>query len=456
LNIVSFASGNPFTRDIGHEIPVPERAQRADSRSEDHKKKPRVGFNDLLRDSSGSKRAAKPKDTTEPSDAQPRSESTKEKGDKAGVEKPEEAEQQAKATDASEKKAKDGSDKAESENAVAQTSAGKGEGEQEDAAGESQVQAAANAVSAELQASEKKQAQKAEAQQNKTQQASAKLVHEASTSGKASAKSQSNASATSVNAALPNQGTASTGPAVQSDAAATVQPVAPQGEAAQNNTNGEARSDSKSTTSNATTTTTSSTGANAAATTAFTVPDQAGSESRLPIHPTTATQSADAAKQAQVQTAVNTSDNDSLNTARLTRGLANAVQQRGGAVTLRLTPPEMGTVRIQMQITGTNVSASFHAESSSAQTLLTTQLAQLRTSLESKGMSVERLSVQPMASTTSPTRALDSSLIGAVGRPSRFTLRTARSVPGSEPMISASSSWPSSSEILISLASSIT
>jgi len=61
----------------------------------------------------------------------------------------------------------------------------------------------------------------------------------------------------------------------------------------------------------------------------------------------------------------------------------------------------MGTVRIQMQISGTNVSASFHTESASAQTLLTAQLSQLRTSLETQGMNVERLSVQPMASTAS-------------------------------------------------------
>ncbi|MFK7789747.1 MAG: flagellar hook-length control protein FliK, partial [Phycisphaeraceae bacterium] len=85
--------------------------------------------------------------------------------------------------------------------------------------------------------------------------------------------------------------------------------------------------------------------------------------------------------------------------------LANAVQQRGGAVTMRLTPPEMGTVRIQMQITGTNISATFHAESASAQTLLTNQLAQLRSSLESKGMSVDRLSVQPLAATASTNNA---------------------------------------------------
>ena len=90
-------------------------------------------------------------------------------------------------------------------------------------------------------------------------------------------------------------------------------------------------------------------------------------------------------------------ENAALNNARLARGLASAVNQKGGAVTLRLTPPEMGTVRIQMQLTGTTLAASFHAETASAHALLSQQLGQLRTSLESQGLHVERLSVQPMS-----------------------------------------------------------
>lgn len=139
------------------------------------------------------------------------------------------------------------------------------------------------------------------------------------------------------------------------------------------------------------------------ATAAFTLADPSAGDARLPVSPTAGLQQADAARQAQAagQAQLAQGDSDAVNTARITRGLANAVQQNGGAVTLRLTPPEMGTVRIQMQITGASVSASFHAESASAQTLLTQQLAQLRTSLESQGMNVDRLSVQPLASTAS-------------------------------------------------------
>lgn len=91
------------------------------------------------------------------------------------------------------------------------------------------------------------------------------------------------------------------------------------------------------------------------------------------------------------------STQDALNSARLTRGLNSAVNQQNGAVTLRLTPPEMGTVRIQLNMQGGNVSAQFHAETESARTLLNQQLGQLRSSLEAQGLNVEKLGVQAMA-----------------------------------------------------------
>lgn len=92
--------------------------------------------------------------------------------------------------------------------------------------------------------------------------------------------------------------------------------------------------------------------------------------------------------------------NDAVNSARLTRGLNSAVNQQGGTVTLRLTPPDLGTVRIQLNLQGTNVTAQFHAETDSAQRLLTQQLGQLRTSLESQGLNVEKLGVQAMSASS--------------------------------------------------------
>jgi flagellar hook-length control protein FliK len=89
-------------------------------------------------------------------------------------------------------------------------------------------------------------------------------------------------------------------------------------------------------------------------------------------------------------------DNTQLNTARIARGLQNAVQQKGGTVTLRLTPPEMGTVRIQLQMQSGTVNAQFHAETESTRSLLNQQMSQLRSSLEQQGLTVERLGVQTL------------------------------------------------------------
>jgi len=97
--------------------------------------------------------------------------------------------------------------------------------------------------------------------------------------------------------------------------------------------------------------------------------------------------------------------NAQLNAARMARGLQNAVHQRGGGMTLRLTPPEMGTVRIQMQITGTNVQAQLHTETESARTMLNQQIGQLRSVLEGQGLSVDRLSVQQMSSSNSASQS---------------------------------------------------
>jgi flagellar hook-length control protein FliK len=99
---------------------------------------------------------------------------------------------------------------------------------------------------------------------------------------------------------------------------------------------------------------------------------------------------------AQAGPTAQTTDNTQLNTARISRGMQNAIMQKGGSVTLRLTPPEMGTVRIQLQINNGTVNATFHAETESTRTMLNQQLSQLRTALEHQGLGVERLGVQTM------------------------------------------------------------
>lgn len=86
---------------------------------------------------------------------------------------------------------------------------------------------------------------------------------------------------------------------------------------------------------------------------------------------------------------------------RVTRGLHNAVRQNGGTTTIRLNPPELGMVRIEMAIQNGAVSATLQSETPSVRILLSQQLAQLRSGLESQGLSVDRLNVQALAQPSS-------------------------------------------------------
>jgi flagellar hook-length control protein FliK len=82
------------------------------------------------------------------------------------------------------------------------------------------------------------------------------------------------------------------------------------------------------------------------------------------------------------------------NVARVARGLHTALQQNGGTITLRLNPPEMGLVRVEVQVDGANVRAQLQTETDAVRTLLTQQIRHLRHALESQGLNVERLNVQ--------------------------------------------------------------
>ncbi|MCC7205374.1 MAG: flagellar hook-length control protein FliK [Phycisphaeraceae bacterium] len=92
---------------------------------------------------------------------------------------------------------------------------------------------------------------------------------------------------------------------------------------------------------------------------------------------------------------------DQANLSRVVRGLSAAVNQKGGAVTLRLSPPELGLVRIQMQVRDGVVRAEIFTEHASARSLLADGLTELRQALQSHGLSVDRLGVQTMTTTSS-------------------------------------------------------
>ncbi len=91
----------------------------------------------------------------------------------------------------------------------------------------------------------------------------------------------------------------------------------------------------------------------------------------------------------------------------VSRGLAAAVNQRGGELTLRLIPETLGLVRIQMSLDQGVVSVRLETTNLAAQELLAQNLAMLRGSLESKGLSIDKLTVE-YAPTSAQTHAVSS------------------------------------------------
>lgn len=91
---------------------------------------------------------------------------------------------------------------------------------------------------------------------------------------------------------------------------------------------------------------------------------------------------------------------DTRMTGQVMRGMTAVMNQRGGSLTMRLDPPELGQMRIQMTITRGSVSAVFHATTDAAREALERNMTTLRTSLERQGLTVERLQVMQ---TTTPS-----------------------------------------------------
>ncbi|MCC6676957.1 MAG: flagellar hook-length control protein FliK [Phycisphaerales bacterium] len=79
--------------------------------------------------------------------------------------------------------------------------------------------------------------------------------------------------------------------------------------------------------------------------------------------------------------------------AQLARGLAAALKQREGHVTLRLTPETLGKLRIDLNITDDRVTAQIAASTEQARRLLKENVVSLRTALEATGLGVDRIEV---------------------------------------------------------------
>jgi flagellar hook-length control protein FliK len=89
------------------------------------------------------------------------------------------------------------------------------------------------------------------------------------------------------------------------------------------------------------------------------------------------------------------------------RGLTALASQKGGSITMRLDPPMLGELTIRMTVTKGVVEASMQTATHAARLILERGADQLRTSLEARGLSVERLSIHGPAhqSETSGARA---------------------------------------------------
>jgi hypothetical protein len=79
--------------------------------------------------------------------------------------------------------------------------------------------------------------------------------------------------------------------------------------------------------------------------------------------------------------------------AQIARGLSAAVRQRGGTVTLRLSPESLGLVRVEVRVAEGQVRVRMEANTDSARRLLGDHLAALRQALEDQGLRVDRIEV---------------------------------------------------------------
>lgn len=91
----------------------------------------------------------------------------------------------------------------------------------------------------------------------------------------------------------------------------------------------------------------------------------------------------------------------------VTRGLGAALQQKGGSLTIRLSPESLGSLRIQMTLGDGHVSVRMETLNEQAQQMLMRSMPMLRESLESKGLTVREIQVTPTLAQPSPAPGPD-------------------------------------------------
>lgn len=78
---------------------------------------------------------------------------------------------------------------------------------------------------------------------------------------------------------------------------------------------------------------------------------------------------------------------------QVVRGLALALRQGGGSVTMKMHPENLGTVTVRLRVDGGEVRARLETTEESARRLLMDSTDELRAALEARGLRVERIEV---------------------------------------------------------------
>jgi|GEM_PF-2851113 len=84
-------------------------------------------------------------------------------------------------------------------------------------------------------------------------------------------------------------------------------------------------------------------------------------------------------------------------------GLRSKIDAKNGKAEIRLEPPNLGVVHVSMQLTNGQLTAEFKSGSSMVRDLLSTNLDKLKSTLESQGVAVDRIAVNPTPSTEKST-----------------------------------------------------
>jgi flagellar hook-length control protein FliK len=86
------------------------------------------------------------------------------------------------------------------------------------------------------------------------------------------------------------------------------------------------------------------------------------------------------------------------NHASIVSGVHGQLLPGGGTMQIRLDPPELGTVQVTVHMKDGVMTAQFETSNDDATKMLSRSLGQLKTALESGGVSVEKLTVQQSSS----------------------------------------------------------